>query len=295
MKKFVTASLITVMLASLGSCGKNANTVDQEYIYGKIDSVSGNDVVLLLADYNEETNSTDNKNKTEKNISDETGNSNSENKKSRSSNDEERSRSFKMPENGEMPDGFDPEKYSGEKPEGFTRPENGEIPEDFNPEKFGGKMPGNSSNSDDDGKESRSRNFKKPENGEMPEGFDPEKFSGRMPGNFSNSDDDGENSGSRSFKIPENGEMPEGFSKSGDGEKTKSFSRSKDRKSSGNSKYTLTGEQEELRIPVGTTVTTSLGVKTDFDALSAGDIIKCSVEKDSNGKEIVTEVWIIEQ
>ena len=46
---------------------------------------------------------------------------------------------------------------------------------------------------------------------------------------------------------------------------------------------------------MGTTVTTSLGVKTDFDALSAGDIIKCSVEKDSSGKNVVTEVWIMEQ
>lgn len=61
-----------------------------------------------------------------------------------------------------------------------------------------------------------------------------------------------------------------------------------------NSKYTLTGEQEEVRIPVGTDVTTSDGVKTDFDALKAGNIIKCSVEKDSDGKDVVKEVWIVE-
>jgi hypothetical protein len=47
------------MLASLASCGKSAKAVDTDYIYGKIDSVSGNDVDLLLADYNEEAESTD--------------------------------------------------------------------------------------------------------------------------------------------------------------------------------------------------------------------------------------------
>ena len=44
-----------------------------------------------------------------------------------------------------------------------------------------------------------------------------------------------------------------------------------------------------------TTVTTTLGVKTNFDALSEGDIIKRSVTKSDDGDEIVTEVWIMEQ
>lgn len=80
--------------------------------------------------------------------------------------------------------------------------------------------------------------------------------------------------------------MPEGFDPS---------NISQNKENSGSSKYTLTGEQEEIRIPVGTTVTTSLGVKTNFDALSEGDIIKCSVTKSDDGDEIVTEVWIMEQ
>lgn len=205
MKKLVAAALFAAMVASLASCGKSAKAVDTDYIYGKIDSVSGNDVVLLLADYNEEAESADAKDKSDKKSSDDdTEDSKSERKKPSRSGDGEGSRSFKMPEDGEMPEGFDPEKFSGE----------------------------------------------------MPEGFDPESFGS---------------------------------------EKSKGFSRSKGRESSGSSKYTLTGEQEELRIPVGTTVTTSLGVKTDFDALSAGDIIKCSVEKDSDGNDVVTEVWIMEQ
>ena len=278
MKKLIAAALLTAMLASLASCGKNAKAADTEYIYGKIDSVSGNDIVLLLADYNEDAESTDSADKVEKKSSDdETNDSKSERKRPSRSDDDEGSRSFKMPENGEMPEGFDPEQFSGKMPGGFgksedgessgnfKKPENGEMPEGFDPEQFSGKMPGGFGKSEDG---DSSGGFKKPENGEMPEGFDPEKF---------------------------NGKMPEGFSRSGDGEKTKDFSRSKNRENSGSSKYTLTGEQAELRIPVGTTVTTSLGVKTDFDVLSAGDIIKCSVEKDSSGNDVVTEVWIMEQ
>ncbi|MBP5582298.1 MAG: hypothetical protein J6X85_11045 [Ruminococcus sp.] len=268
MKKLVADALFAAMVASLASCGKSAKAVDTDYIYGKIDSVSGNDVVLLLADYNEEAESADAKDKSDKKSSDDdTEDSKSERKKPSRSGDGEGSRSFNMPEDGEMPEGFDPEKFSGEMPEGFTKPENGEMPDSFDPEKFGGKMPSRSGKSDDDSESSKS--FKKPENGEMPEGFDPEKFSGEMPEGFD----------------------PESFGS----EKSKGFSRSKGRESSGSSKYTLTGEQEELRLPVGTTVTTSLGVKTDFDAFSAGDIIKCSVEKDSDGNDVVTEVWIMEQ
>ena len=241
MKKLIAAALLTAMLASLASCGKNAKAADTEYIYGKIDSISGNDIVLLLADYNEEAESSDAKDKDDKDSSDdENTDSKSERTRPSRSDGGEGSRSFKMPEDGEMPEGFDPEQFSGKMPGGFSRSEDGEI----------------------------SGSFKKPENGEMPEGFDPENFSG---------------------------EIPEGFSKLGDGEKSKGFSRSKTRENSGSSKYTLTGEQEELRIPVGTTVTTSLGVKTDFDVLSAGDIIKCSIEKDTEGNDVVTEVWIMEK
>ena len=74
--------------------------------------------------------------------------------------------------------------------------------------------------------------------------------------------------------------MPDGFDRS---------------KFSGSSQYTLTGEQETLCIPVGTVVTTALGVETDFAALKSGDIIKCSVAKDSDGQDVITAVWVVEQ
>ena len=162
-KQLIAAALITAMFASLASCGKSSKAADTNYIYGKIDSISGNDVVLLLAEEN-------------------TDNTGAENDEEETGTSEKKS---SVKHSG---------RNKGEKLEGFSRPENGEKPE----------------------------------------------------------------------------------------------------RGGNNSKYTLTGEQEEVRIPVGTDVTTSDGVKTDFDALKAGNIIKCSVEKDSDGKDVVKEVWIVE-
>ena len=97
--------------------------------------------------------------------------------------------------------------------------------------------------------------------GSMPDGFDPKNFDGSMPEGMS---------------------RPDGASR-----------KSRSGKSSG--KYTVTDEEQELRIPVGTNVTTSSGVKTSFDSIAKGDIIKCSVEKGDDGKYTVKEVWIMEK
>ncbi len=102
----------------------------------------------------------------------------------------------------------------------------------------------------------------------MPEGFDPSNLP-------------------EGFEKPADGEMPEGFDKS-------KFGGSKSNRS-GSSSYTLTGEQEELRIAVGTTVTTALGVETDFEVLKSGNLIKCTVEKDSDGNDVITAIWIMEE
>ena len=238
MKKMIATALMLTLAASLASCGAKANAADKEYIYGKIDSVSGNDIVLLLADYNEKSDSKSDKD------------DNNDNEKNAEKTSGEKTRSFSKPENGEMPEGFDPSQFGGNMPEGFSKPEGGDMPDGFDPSQFGGDMP---------------EGFSKPEDGDMPDGFDPSKFSG---------------------------EKPSGSDRSNGNKKSDS---KRSDKSSSSSKYSLTGETEELRIPVGTTVTTSLGVKTDFDALSAGDIIKCSIEKNSDGEDIITEVWIMEQ
>ena len=188
MKKHFTAlALAAAMLVSSAACGKSSEAAGKDYIYGKIDSISGNDVVLLLAEEKSESSSDDAEDVTQSSESRSSGNRSG------------RSR--------------------GNKAEGFTRPENGE----------------------------------------MPSGFDSEKFSGKM---------------------------PEGFSGSGSGKKPDLVSN--------NSSYTLTGEKEEVRIPVGTDVTTLNGVKTDFEVLEKGSVIKCSLEKDSDGNNVITEVWIVE-
>ena len=261
MKKLLVFAAAAALLASLTACGNTANAADGDYIYGQIDSVSGNDVVLMLADYNENADSGD---------ADPAEDSGSE--KSAGDSKRERPEGFD-PSN--MPEGFDKSNFSGEKPEGFD-PSN--MPEGFDKSNFSGEKPegfSRSKRSDDEtdteSGESRSER-KKPENfdfSNMPEGFE----------------------------KPENGEMPEGFEKPADGEMPEGFDRSKfggRSKSGSSSRYTLTGEQEELRIAVGTTVTTALGVETDFDVLKAGDLVKCTVEKDSDGNDVITAVWIME-
>ena len=231
MKKIVVAALTAIMLASLSGCGKTAEKeADGEYIYGQVESVSGNDVVLLLADYNE-------------NAEEEKSDSESDNDKKEKSDGEEGESSKKRsrPSFGDMPEGFDTGNFDGKMPEGFDKGD------------FEGEMPEGFDKGDSEGK--------------MPEGFDKGSFG--------------------DFKRPD-GE------KSDDGEKSEN-SDSKKRPSGSGSKYTLTGDKEEIRIPVGTKVTTSLGVETDFKVLSEGDIIRCSAEKNSSGEEVVTAVQIMEK
>jgi len=270
-KRLIAGVMASVMVFSLVSCGNKEDSGDDGCIYGKVDSVSGNDIVLLVAEYSSKASS------------DESGEDSAKASDSSGSGKSGRTR----PQNGEMPEGFDPSQFrsrskdssdsksddsSGSSKSGRTRPQNGEMPEDFDPSRFGGDMPegfdpsqfrsrskdSSDSKSDDSSGSSKSGRTR-PQNGEMPEDFDPSRFGG---------------------------DMPEGFSRSGSSKQTVT---------AGDNIYTLTGEQKELRIPVGVTVTTSKGVKTNFDALSKGDIIKCRIEKDSDGNETVTEVWIMEQ
>ena len=198
MKKIIAAALAVVMIVAQTSCSKKSDKDDNEYIYGQIESVSGNDVVLEIVNYNEKSDDSDSE---------------------------------------------------------------------------------DTSDSDSSGSKRQRGNFKPGDfDGSMPDGFDPEKFAGKRPGS-----DDSDNSGSSDSSDNSGSSKrsrPQGMPKQG---------------GSKNSNYTLTGEKKEIRIPVGVTVTTSSGVKSSFDALKKGDIIKLSVEKDSSGSETVKEVWIMKK
>ena len=241
MKKLIALALLGAMLISATACGKSAEAAEDNCIYGQIESISGNDIVIRVAEYSEEEAQDDAQ----------AEDASAEGKDSGKRPD------FKgeMPEGFDpenLPEGFDPSKFKdGEKPEGFSRPDNGEMPEGFDPE----NLPEGFDPS-------------KFQDGEMPEGFDPSQFKdGEMPEGFD----------------PEN--MPEGFDPSKFGGK----------RPGGSSKYNITDEEKEVRIPVGTFVTTAQGVETDFSVLAAGDIIKCSIAVDKDGQETVTAVWIMEE
>lgn len=263
MKKIISAVLILAMAASMAACGDSSKAEEgKNIIYGQIESISGNDVVIELATQNEKSD----KSSDDASSSDESSGS-------------KRKRGNFNPEDfsGSMPDGFDPKNFDGSLPDGFD------------PQQFKGKRPGSSdesgsTNDSDNSGSKRSRpdmsgmpkDFDPSQMGSMPDGFDPKNFDGSMPDGFD-------------FKNFD-GSMPEGMSRpDGAGRSRKSASS----KSSGN--YTLTGEKQELRIPVGTSVTTSSGVKSNFDALKKGDIIKCSVEKNDDGTYNVKEVWIMDK
>ena len=224
MKKIISAVLIIAMAASMAACGDSSKADESgDYVYGEVQSISGNDVVIKVAKENEGKDNSDDASE-----SDDT-----------SSSDKKRSRGD-----------FNPGDFSGSMPEGFD------------PEQFKGKRPGVSDNSDDSDNSGSSKSKRqRPDMSSLPEGFDPKNFDGSMPEGMSRPD--------------------------GAGRKSKSS------KSSG--KYTVTDEEQELRIPVGTNVTTSSGVKTSFDKIAKGDIIKCSVEKGDDGKYTVKEVWIMDK
>ncbi|MCR4646603.1 MAG: hypothetical protein K5695_14545 [Oscillospiraceae bacterium] len=225
MKKLIALALLGAMLISATACGKSAEAAEDNCIYGQIESISGNDIVIRVAEYNEEEAQDD---------------------------AQAEDAPAEGKDSGKRPD------FKGEKPEGFSRPDKGERPE-------------------------------RPENGEMPEGFDPENLpEGFDPSKFK----DGEKP--EGFSRPDNGEMPESFDPENLPE---GFDPSKfgGKRPGGSSKYNITDEEKEVRIPVGTSVTTAQGVETDFSVLAAGDIIKCSIAVDKDGNETVTAVWIMEE
>ena len=248
MKKHIAFMTALLFSLSLCACKDDKKTdVDVAYSYGQISEINGNDVTLLVAEYDESDVKTEEKDKDSSGNNEDTQSQNKGNKGNRPQDGFDREN---MPEGGfdreNMPEGFDPENM----PEGgFDR---GNMPEGFDPENMpeGGFDFGN-----------------------MPEGFDSEN----MPeGGF----DFG--------NMPEGGFDPENMPEGG-------FDRENTKAPQSNVKgYTLTGEEQQIRIPVEATVTTALGVETDFDVLKTGDMIKYTTQNDDDGNKVITAVWIVE-
>lgn len=57
--------------------------------------------------------------------------------------------------------------------------------------------------------------------------------------------------------------------------------------------YQLTGDQQTVRIPVGTEVTTLLGTATTFSRIAVDDTLKLVMEKNADGDEVVVAVYIV--
>ena len=56
----------------------------------------------------------------------------------------------------------------------------------------------------------------------------------------------------------------------------------------------MTGETVTTMIPVGVTVHTTSDTMTTFSRLASGDLLKILVETDSDGNEIIEEIWMLQ-
>ena len=56
----------------------------------------------------------------------------------------------------------------------------------------------------------------------------------------------------------------------------------------------ITGETVTTMIPVGVTVHTTSDTTTTFSRLASGDLLKILVETDSDGNEIIEEIWMLQ-
>lgn len=55
----------------------------------------------------------------------------------------------------------------------------------------------------------------------------------------------------------------------------------------------MTGETVTTMIPVGVTVHTTSDTTTTFSRLAAGDLLKILVETDTDGNEVIEEIWML--
>ena len=56
----------------------------------------------------------------------------------------------------------------------------------------------------------------------------------------------------------------------------------------------MTGETVTTMIPVGVTVHTTSDTTTTFSRLASGDLLKILVETDSDGNEVIEEIWMLQ-
>ncbi len=237
MKKLLSAALAFAMIFAQTSCSEQKDQDKHNYIYGQIESVSGNDVLLSLAQPKE---------KSDRSESDDTsGSADVESSASK------RSKNRSNTSGGEPAQGDDSQRPTGRKK----------------------KATADSSSSDSSSSDSSSSD--------------------------SSSSDSSSSDGNAARKSRRSSEQDTDSSDSDTSASERSDSaaaKQKQKKSAvKSSSFTLTGEKKQIRIPAGVTVTTANGVDTTFDALSVGDFIRCSVQKDSDGNEVVTQVKVMQK
>lgn len=82
-------------------------------------------------------------------------------------------------------------------------------------------------------------------------------------------------------------------SRGGDSNDKGSSDKSENESQTQMTRYSLTGEETTMMIPVGTPVTTLLGTVTTFSRIAVDNTLKIVTEKNENGEDVITAIYIV--
>lgn len=100
-------------------------------------------------------------------------------------------------------------------------------------------------------------------------------------------------SGAQGGTMPDRGSQSGNSYSHADSSNETSTEDKRGEKSQKRTMYKVTGEEQTMLIPVGTTVTTQFGTTTTFSRLAAGDVVKILMEKDQDGENVIVGIWMV--
>ena len=292
-KKLVTAIVAGVLIVAIGVSSvliyrKSHNTEaaladNQRYVYAYVSDIQGNEITYMEMDESvvtayleqqEEASATDDgeaeKDSDDNSASDDNAGGRRGRRENTSSDSASDNGSFKEEEADEASDEEKSDRASsGDMPSGDMP--SGDMPSGDMPS---GDMPSGAPSGD-------------MSSGDMPSGAP----SGGMPSGDMPS---GAPSGDMPSGDTPSGDMPSGDSTDGTEQTENGMPSKASGKSGGFGKNAMgSGETVTALIPVGITVHTSSDVKTTFNRLVAGDMIKILMETNDAGEEVMVEIWML--
>lgn len=156
-----------------------------------------------------------------------------------------------------------------------------------------------SEDSSSQGDQSESENQTNDANSQSTEASSSDTQSGEA-SSSDNQSTQGQSSGAPSGDMP-SGDMPSGDMPSGgdmpergeNSDNTDSSDSSDNESQTQVTRYSLTGEETTMMIPVGTPVTTLLGTVTTFSRIAVDNTLKIVTEKNEDGEDTIVAIYIV--